>query len=213
MAIENIDSAIEELLRKSPIDFHEIKTFISDNEDGYDGDLAEHVFRLAVRLGCEDYVREYADDIDLNDEGDCSSYLHENESEDMQELLFDHGAFRSWDEYDECNFALETMNWTVLVYSDELQEEAMEKCLDEYDLSVGELEDFLEDDSISKRKKDRLIGSLEMLGITVDEDGDIGYAGEIAPRDLLDELVNLGYEVDFEGQSNRFESNGVYFIK
>ena len=213
MAIENIDSAIEELLRKSPIDFHEIKTFISDNEDGYDGDLAEHVFRLAVRLGCKDYVREYADDIDLNDEGDCSSYLHENESEDMQELLFDHGAFRSWDEYDECNFALETMNWTVLVYSDELWEEAVDKCLEAYDTSEDKLPDFLEDDSVSDSDKECLTERLESLGASVTEEGKIGYIYDPDGRGLLDELVNLGYEVDFEGQSNRFESNGVYFIK
>ena len=55
-------------------------------------------------------MEEHAKEFELNDLGDYSTYLNESEDIEMQDILMSLGAFRSWEEYWDCRFALETVN-------------------------------------------------------------------------------------------------------
>ena len=97
------------MLIASSKDFDELDEFVEEHEDDHPDGLEDYVFRLAIQMGNTAYVEEHADEFGLNDGDGYSAYLNETDDEEMQEVLMSHGAFRSWDDYDDCKFAKEQM--------------------------------------------------------------------------------------------------------
>ena len=83
-------------------DIDEITEYLSAHEDLYSGDIFDFAFREAIRQGATEYIEENAENFDLNDGCGYSTYLQETDDEDVQDLLMELGAFRSWEEYCDC---------------------------------------------------------------------------------------------------------------
>lgn len=196
-----IESKIEKMLKSNSFDLDEFEEYFEEHEDKYNEEeheyeLAEFAFRTAIRVGNVEYVEEHVEDFDLNDNGDSSSYLNETEDEEMQELLMDHGAFRSWEDYSDCRFAMETVNGTILAFASEFQKEVFEKYTEEQN----------DDEEIKQ--------VMELLGITIEGD-ELKFADltDTLGDEVKDLIEDLGWDCDFEGDNWKLETCGVYFIK
>ena len=209
------ETKIKKMLKNDDFDVSEIDEYIEEHEEEYNEgekeyELSEFAFRAAVEIGNHEYVEEHIDDFDLNDNGDSSSYLNLTKNEEMIELLMDHGAFRSWEDYSDCKFAVETINCTILAFDSDFQKEIFEKYKEENDISdesvVKILEEEIEDEEIAN--------VLELLGVILDG-GEIAFVDQVdSPgNELKDLLEELGWECDFEGEMWKLETSGVYFIK
>ncbi len=209
-----IEAKIKKLLKEAEDDFEEIEEYISDNEDVYSGELAEFAFRTAVQMGNTEYIECYIDEIDLNDEGGYSSYLYETDDEEIKELLMDHGAFKSWEDYEDCRFAMETVNGDILAFDSDFQKEVFEKYKEKYDLTEEKISAILSDEDFEEELDRDVAEDLDTMCVSV-EDGDFsfksvpGEGGGYALKELLEEL---GWDCDFEGDSWKLETIGVYFI-
>lgn len=199
-------------------DDSEVTEYIDDHEDIYSENIRDFAFREAIRQGVTDYIEEHAEEFDLNDDCGSSSYLHETDDEDIQELLMDLGAFRSWDEYSDCRFAVETVNGSILAFDTEFQQEAFAKYLEINGITEDNVIAMLNEEELAEEfdnEHDRYFSEeMEMLGITL-EDGAIVLVDRVDSdggmlRDLLEEL---GWECSFEGERWKLETNGVYFIR
>ena len=196
----------------------EITEYIEDHEDLYSEDIHDFAFREAIRQGVAAYIEEHAEEFDLNDDGGSSSYLYETDDEEIQELLMDMGAFRSWEDYDDCRFAVETVNGSILAFDPDFQREAFEKYLEITGITEDDVLAMLEDEEMAEEfdnEHDRYFSEeMEMLGVT-EEDGAIALVDKVDSdggmlRDLLEEL---GWDCSFEGERWKLETNGVYFIR
>lgn len=202
------------MLIASPEDFDELDEFVEEHEDDHTDGLADYVFRLAIQMGNTAYVEEHADEFDLNDGDGYSTYLNETDDEEMQEILMSHGAFRSWDDYDDCKFAMETVNGEVLAFDDDFQREAFEKYKKDFGFTDKKLRDLLADGIYDDESGRDVEADLTALGVSFGDDdltfsdkcGDDGY-------ELMELLEELGWDCSFEGDSWKLESIGVYFIK
>ncbi len=223
--MSNKNSKIEKkitVLFKNYEDDETITEFLEENEDDYEDDIYDFAFREAIRQGVEEYIENHVDDFDLNDNGDSSSYLNETDDEDIQELLMSYGAYRSFDDYTDYKFAVETVNNTVLSFNNDFQKEVFEKYLENYSLSKEDVvEMFLNEDKAEEFEDEYERGfedDMLSMGVSVEND-------EIAFLDKTDwnhndngvelyELIEeLGWECSFEGDSWKLETNGVYFIE
>lgn len=220
-ADNEIEIHLRELLESDPTDFEEIEEYISDAEDCYGGDLYEFAFREAIRCGALNYVEAYAGDFDLNDADGYSTYLYETDDPTMQEILMDHGAFRSWDDYVDCRFAVETVNGSILAFDDAFREEVLEKYLSAAGLTREKVIGMLDGDydpeetpTLSENLDRCIEEDFDALGVSVEAEkivfsymiGENGYQ----TRELLEEL---GWECDFEGDSWKLETIGVFYIE
>lgn len=212
-----IEQHIADLLA-SYEDEAEITEYIEDYEDLYSEDIHDFAFREAIRQGVAAYIEEHAEEFDLNDDGGSSSYLYETDDEDIQELLMDMGAFRSWEDYDDCRFAVETVNGSILAFDADFQREVFEKYLEITGITEDDVLAMLEDEEKAEEfdnEHDRYFcEEMEMLGVT-EEDGVIALVDKVDSdggmlRDLLEEL---GWDCRFEGERWKLETNGVYFIR
>ena len=219
---EELEAKIKEMLSQADGDFSELTDFIEEHEEDYDDDLAEYAFREAVRTGNTDYVDEFAQNIDLNDGDGCSTYLYETDDEEMQELLMDHGAFRSWEDYDDCLFAVETVNGEILSFEPEFQKEAFEQYKEKFDLTdekimkvLGIDTDDEEDNEEDDFEIDRYVeDDMEALGVSF-EDGEPQFMDMVSSSGMetMELLEELGWSCSFEGDSWQLETVGVYFIR
>lgn len=156
----------------------------------------------------------------MNDEDGYSTYLYETDDPEMQEILMDYGAFKSWDDYADCLFAFETVNGEILAYNEDFQWEVFETYLEFTGLTRKKIIKMLADDydeDVDENLPDGFDRCLEddfsALGISLSEGeirfkcmvGDSGYG----TKELLEEL---GWDCSFEGDSWTFETIGVYFI-
>lgn len=215
------DSEIESHIIKlfsSCEDIDEITEYLSAHEDLYSGDIFDFAFREAIRQGATEYIEENAENFDLNDGCGYSTYLQETDDEDVQDLLMELGAFRSWEEYCDCKFAVETVNGSILAFDTDFQREAFAKYLEIYGITEDDVIAMFEDEEKAElfdTEHDRyFFEEMEMLGVTVEGtvitfidkvDSDGGML-----RDLLEEL---GWDCSFEGERWKLETNGVYFIR
>ena len=196
----------------------ELVQYLADYEDVYSDDIYDFAFREAIRQGITEYIEEYAENFDLNDGGGYSTYLHETDDEEIQDLLMDLGAFRSWDEYDDCKFAVETVNGSVLAFDSDFQQEVFAKYLKIYNITEDDVITMFDDeaqaDAFDSEHDRYFVEDMAALGVTVQngviefEDKVDSDGGEL--RDLLDEL---GWYCAFEGERWKLETNGVYFIR
>ena len=196
----------------------ELVEYLADLKDMYSDDIYEFAFREAIRQGVTDYIEEYAENFDLNDGCGYSTYLHETDDEEIQELLMDLGAFRSWDEYSDCKFAVETVNGSILAFDGDFQKEAFAKYLETCGIKEDDIIAMFEDEEKADEfdaEHDRyFFEEMEMLGITV-EDGEISFVDKVDSDGgmLRDLLEDLGWNCAFEGEQWKLETNGVYFIR
>ena len=222
------DDKIMKLLREALAedDPETAEQIVEDNQDDYDGDIEEVAFRIAVQEGCYDYVENHYEDVELNDDGDCSSYLHETEDEGIIDLLTSVGAYRSWDEYSDCRFAVETVNDTVLAFDPDFQREVFDKLLQKLGLSEKQVAEKLDNGEADEYELpedfDVDVSTLQEVCnlLLVNSDGDNIVLGEFDSMDdsvqswVLRQLVeSLGWNCSFEGEMWKFETNGVYFIE
>ena len=218
---KEIEARIAEMLSSDPEDFDEIEEYIDEVSEYYSGDLEEFTFRKAVQTGARNYVDAYADDIDLNDGSDGNStYIDETDDPDMQSLLMSHGAYRSWDDYLDHRFAVETLDWNILAFDSDFQEEVFEKYLEYTGLTREKVKEMLsadydidEDDDLPEGFDRDFDEDMDAIGVTLEE-GEITFTDKegddgSATQDLLEEL---GWSCSFEGESWKLETNGVYFI-
>lgn len=199
-------------------DDSEIVAYIAEYESMYSGDIYDFAFREAIRQGVAEYIEEYAENFDLNDGDGYSTYLHETDDEEIQDLLMDLGAFRSWDEYDDCKFAVETINGSILAFDSDFQREAFAKYLEICGITADDVISMFEDEEEADEfdaEHDRYFTEdMSALGVFV-EDGVIVFEDKVDSdggelRDLLEEL---GWDCTFEGERWKLETNGVYFIR
>lgn len=199
-----------------------ITEYLEENEEDYSDDIYDFAFREAIRQGVTEYIENHVDEFDLMDNGDSSSYLYETEDEDIQDLLMSYGAYRSFDDYTDYKFAVETVNNTVLSFEADFQKEVFEKYLTQYGISRGELVEMFSDEDKVEEFEDEHERSFEedmaAMGITV-EDGEIKFLDKADWEnddngiELYELIKELGWECNFEGESWKFETTGVYFIK
>lgn len=162
-----------------------------------------------------EYVEEHADDFDLNDTDGYSSYIYEAEDDEIVEILMNHGAFKSVDDYEDYKFSMESVNGTIINFDTDFQQEAFEKYLEAYGLTKERVIELISsDEDYEGDDFDRdLAEDMSSLGVKV-EDGEISFEdmyGEegYGAKELLEEL---GWDCDFEGDSWKLETVGYYFI-
>lgn len=222
MSYEEMESKIEELLKqcKENDDYSPVDDFIEENSEEFD-DLAEMIFRKAVALSCKTYVEDHADDIELNDADEGhSTYLYETDDEEIREILRDHGAWRDWDDFRDGDylFAYETNGGYILALDDDFQKEVFKAYLDQNGLTEQDIIDFFEAGDDYEAPEDAeydLEEDLSALGVTV-EDGEISFFfpdDEWAGRAFCDVMEGLGWDTEFEGDSWKLETIGVYYIE
>lgn len=217
---EEIEAHISKLLENNPDEFDEIEEYIGSVEDDYSKDVNDFTFREAIRVGATNYVEAYASDFDLNDGAGYSTYLYETDDPDMQEILMDHGAFKSLDDYVDCRFAVETVNGEILAFDSDFQQEVFEKYLEVTGLTKDKIIQMLADDYDQDEDEDlpedfdRYIEEdFEALGIEL-EDGDISLIDKVGDRGYGTRVLieELGWDCKFEGDSWKLETLGVYFV-
>lgn len=117
-------------------------------------------------------------------------------------------------DYDDCRFAMETVNGEVLAFDEDFQRTVYEKYKKEFGFTDNRLRELLaegDDDDESDRDIET---DLSALGVEFEEDsvvfndkcGEDGY-------ELMDLLEELGWDCSFEGDSWKLETIGVYFIR
>ena len=219
------DSKIEEkivALFNAYEDDDEIDEFLEECEDEYSEDIRDFAFREAIRQGITEYIENHIDDFDLMDNGDSSSYLDETDDEDIQELLMSYGAARSFDDYTDCKFAVETVNDNVLSYDRDFQEEVFKKYLSVFDLTSQSIVEMFLDaglvENFEKKHSRDFKEDMSLMGISV-QDRKIKFSDRTDWSnngngiELYELIEKLGWECEFEGDSWKFETRGVYFIK
>lgn len=206
---EEIESDIKEFFMESDDeDFEWLDDYLMDHECEYSGDIYEFAFREAVRQGKAGYIDEHSYEIELNDGDGCSTYLDETDDEDIKQLLIDNGACRSWEDFYDCQFAVETVEWTFLAFDTDFQEEVYEKYKEENNLTDEQVIAAL-------REGDSDIAEIMYcLGIE-EENGEITFANVYNRSGMgaLNILRDLGYSPEFEGNSWTLETIGVYYIE
>ena len=210
---EEIEAYIIQALSKSTKVFSELYDYMEEHSEDYDDDIEEFAFRAAVRVGNFEYVNEHIDDIELNDCGDCSTYLDETEDESMQDLLMSHGAYRSWDFYGDFKFAMETVNGSLLAFDMDFQYDVYEKYKETFGFTDAMISAALESGETELGDRD-VESDMETLGVSFNN-GEPSFedmCGEDG-MELMDLLEELEYDVSFEGESWKFETLGVYFIE
>lgn len=198
-----------------PLDFYFRKKYSRQ----YSGDLEIFSFVSALRHNNYSYVYEHVSYIDINDKGSYSSYLYETTDNDIKDLLFEYGAIRNEDDYcdEKYKFVYDNDADEVLVFNEDFQKKVYNKYKKVHKLNdklisrileaEGDMDDEDDDDDIDYCT---IYDELDTLGISSD-DGEIVFGDANGdPRDILEEL---GWECDFEGETNHFGSYGVYFIK
>ena len=215
---KEIEARIAELMESAGEDDSEVLEYIEEQRENYSDDIDDFAFREAIRQGIVSYIENHAEEFNLNDEGGSSSYLYETDDPEIQSLLMDCGAFRSWDDYCDYQFAMETVNGSILAYDQDLQLALFEKYMETHGLTEDDIIAMFDDEeaveSFDEEHNCSFYDDMEAIGISV-ENGRFCYDDKLETdgyelRDLLEEL---GWDCDFEGECWKFETNGVYFIK
>lgn len=185
--------------------------------------IDKYAFGKAVELGCLTYVDDHAEDsnVELNDpdEGYCT-WLYSTDNQEIIQCLRDHGAWRQWDDFrsDEFLFAYETNCGYILALDDDFQKEVLKAYLDQNGLTEQDIIDFFEAGDGYEAPEDAdydLEEDLSALGVTFD-DGKITFFfpdDEWAGRAFCDVMESLGWDTEFEGDSWKLETIGVYYIE
>lgn len=220
---EEIEAFLEEALSADDVVLAE--EIVDGQEDNYSGDLADTAFCIAIRVGCKAYVQDHCDDVELNrEDGWSSPYLDETDDKDMRDLLISCGARVNWMEYDGYSLAIETVNYSVLSFTESFQDAVFQKLLSVLSLTSTQLAEILADEKAlenyqmpSVLDEFSLEEVCEALQIELDE-GDVslssfGYMDSDDGSNVKDIVEALGWQFDFEGQEWGLGASGVYYIE
>ena len=215
---DEIEARIAELMASAEDDDSEVVEYIEEQEDNYSGDIADFAFREAIRQGIVSYIENHAEEFDLNDGGGYSSYLYESDDPEIQDVLMECGAFRSWEDYSDCRFATETVNGSILAYDEDFQKEVFQKYLETYSLTEDDVIAMFDDEDAAESFEDEhdrcFSDDMEAMGIVVEDDA-ISFEDKVDSDgwELRELIEDLGWSCSVEGERWKLETNGVYFIR
>lgn len=163
------------------------------------------ILMLAAINNDYDMVSLIIDYLDSEDLSDALGY-----SDEIDELLFSCGAIRDIESYSESRFSGDYEE--VYTLEEELVFEAVNKLFKFYGIDIANT-NYIK--NIDNELPEQLIASLEILGVESIIDGKIEFNFNSASDtfDIVDILEELGYDVIYEGTSNRLEgTTGMYYL-
>lgn len=164
------------------------------------------ILMLAAINNDYDMVSLIVDYLDSEDLSDALGY-----SDEIDELLFSCGAIRDIEYYSESRFSDDYEE--VYTLEEELVFEAVNKLFKFYGIDIANTNYIKNTDN---ELPEQLIASLEILGVESLIDGKIEFNFDSASGtfDIVDILEELGYDVIYEGTSNRLEgTTGMYYLE
>lgn len=164
------------------------------------------ILMLAAINNDYDMVSLIIDYLDSEDLSDALGY-----SDEIDKLLFSCGAIRDIESYSESRFSGDYEE--VYTLEEELVFEAVNKLFKFYGIDIANT-NYIKD--IDNELPEQLIASLEILGVESIIDGKIEFNFDSASGtfDIVDILEELGYDVIYEGTSNRLEgTTGMYYLE
>ena len=218
MTLDEILSRLKEAFESEDID--RVEELVNEYEDDFDDEnLGQKALELAVEAGCTDYVEEHIEDFDT---WDMAYLMNLTDDPGMIEALNDHGIYHDWDYFADFRFVFETVNGTLLCFDPELRKEALEKYMSQNSLTREQIAAILSDEELDDAlviDPDDVKYACELLGISLvdgelvpDEPDSMGDY-PIDGWEAMDLLERLGYDISFEGESWKLETNGVYYIE
>lgn len=164
------------------------------------------ILMLAAINNDYDMVSLIIDYLDSEDLSDALGY-----SDEIDKLLFSCGAIRDIESYSESRFSGDYEE--VYTLEEELVFEAVNKLFKFYGIDIANTNYIKNTDN---ELPEQLIASLEILGVESLIDGKIEFNFDSASGtfDIVDILEELGYDVIYEGTSNRLEgTTGMYYLE
>lgn len=164
------------------------------------------ILMLAAINNDYDMVSLIVDYLDSEDLSDALGY-----SDEIDKLLFSCGAIRDIESYSESRFSGDYEE--VYTLEEELVFEAVNKLFKFYGIDIANTNYIKNTDN---ELPEQLIASLEILGVESLIDGKIEFNFDSASGtfDIVDILEELGYDVIYEGTSNRLEgTTGMYYLE
>jgi len=216
---EEIEARLTALLADDPENLEEIDSYIEEVGDDYAGDIVEVAFRIAVRTGAANYVTENVDTVELNDDDGFSSYLFAAANSEIEEILMDNGALRPMDWYDDYRFSVESVNWEILAFDEDFQQEVFDKLLEVTGLTEEDVAELLSGNEPEELDLPDDFSDyedvFESLGISLNSDGEVELTDMVGSDGsaTMSYLEALGWSCEFEGDSWKLQTTGVYFIE
>lgn len=214
---EAVLAAVEQLLKEDNDTLSE--ALVDRYEDEYET-LAEETFRMAIRSGCAEYVREHADYFELNDDCYGSSYLSETRDPEIRDILIEAGAVPNPEDYDgDYRFLYQSYMEDGYDLEESLADEIREKVLAELGITAEVFtERFLNnpDEDLPGKLKIFTYNDIQsMLWIADTASLPKDYEGtEVYVHDLIDLMEIVGIDVCCEGSGGPHGHDGweVYFV-
>ena len=188
-------------------DLESVEELLEDNVPPETIDVnGNSILMLAAINNDYDMVSLIIDYLDSEDLSDALGY-----SDEIDKLLFSCGAIRDIESYSESRFSGDYEE--VYTLEEELVFEAVNKLFKFYGIDIANTNYIKNTDN---ELPEQLIASLEILGVESIIDGKIEFNFESASGtfDIVDILEELGYDVIYEGTSNRLEgTTGMYYLE
>ncbi|MCR5610625.1 MAG: hypothetical protein K6F68_02165 [Clostridiales bacterium] len=217
MDIEKVTSMLKEAFEADDID--RVEEIVNEYEDDLeDEDLVKIALEIAVECGNTDYVEEHIEDYDTWDMG---YLMNLTDDPNMIETLNEHGVYHDWDYFADFRFAYETVEGSLLAFDSDFQKEAWEKYLAYKGLTEQIVISALSGDDIENGDIDSedvefacgLLGVALVDGALSINDPDIDNDPNVDGWSIVELLREIGYDVNFEGESWKLETSGVYYIE
>ena len=188
-------------------DLESVEELLEDNVPPETIDVnGNSILMLAAINNDYDMVCLIIDYLDSEDLSDALGY-----SDEIDKLLFSCGAIRDIESYSESRFSGDYEE--VYTLEEELVFEAVNKLFKFYGIDIANTNYIKNTDN---ELPEQLIASLEILGVESIIDGKIEFNFDSASGtfDIVDILEELGYDVIYEGTSNRLEgTTGMYYLE
>ena len=188
-------------------DLESVEELLEDNVPPETIDVnGNSILMLAAINNDYDMVSLIIDYLDSEDLSDALGY-----SDEIDKLLFSCGAIRDIESYSESRFSGDYEE--VYTLEEELVFEAVNKLFKFYGIDIANT-NYIK--NIDNELPEQLIASLEILGVESIIDGKIEFNFDSASGtfDIVDILEELGYDVIYEGTSNRLEgTTGMYYLE
>ena len=161
---------------------------------------ADDIYRTDVTFGVSIPEEVY-------DEAQKEADTEEPEEEEDSETAYQ----RRVAEHADDKFAIESREWKVLSFNSDFRKEVLNRYLAENDISR---KSFMAKLRAGKRCRDEdFVSDMETLGVLL-------YQGKITFVNMKDKqnmeiqylLENLGFRLEFDGETWNFEDEGVYYI-
>ena len=142
-------------------------------------------------------------ELEVNDEDGFCSALNVTEDSRIRNLLFEHGANNTMEDYDGMRFAVDTINWEVISLNSDFREELIDAVIKKHGVEDADNFDFY---------KEALCFDIKD-GEVIIEEKELDELYGIDLYEVAKEFQkDLSYGLDFEGSRWKFETNGVYFV-